>query len=184
MAASALGTSSETDASYWLWFVGAGPTANTVALPTSVEPIVRVPDGRSLAGLGNGDDLDAVTGDQGHRRHLVALHQHADDLFTGGQLRRGREHLADHDLAGVDGGVELLADQGGRSGGRHRRDVPRGRDGGGGEVAGSEHGAGGEALGGHDDRTRLAEDWKTAPATAAHTRTRATPRPICQGRRW
>ena len=32
--------------------------------------------------------------------------------------------------------------------------------------------------------TRLAEDWKSAPATAAHTRTRAIPRPICQGRRW
>ena len=32
--------------------------------------------------------------------------------------------------------------------------------------------------------TRLDEDWNSAPATAAHTRTRAMPRPICQGRRW
>ena len=32
--------------------------------------------------------------------------------------------------------------------------------------------------------TRLAEDSNSDPATAAHTRTRAMPRPICQGRRW
>ena len=32
--------------------------------------------------------------------------------------------------------------------------------------------------------TRLADDWNTAPAMAAHTRTRAMPRPTCQGRRW
>ena len=32
--------------------------------------------------------------------------------------------------------------------------------------------------------TFLADDWKTAPATAAHTSTRATPSPICHGRRW
>ena len=31
--------------------------------------------------------------------------------------------------------------------------------------------------------TRLAEDWNSAPATAAHTSTRAMPRPICHGRR-
>ena len=32
--------------------------------------------------------------------------------------------------------------------------------------------------------TFLADDWNTAPATAAQTSTRATPRPICHGRRW
>src|ERR1700679_2671657 len=32
--------------------------------------------------------------------------------------------------------------------------------------------------------TRLADDWNTAPAMAAQTRTRAIPRPTCQGRRW
>ena len=83
MAASEPGTSSETDASYWVWLVGAGPTANTVAEGTRVEPIVPPSsDGRALAGLGNGDHLDDVAGHQGHRRHLVALQQHADDLFT------------------------------------------------------------------------------------------------------
>ena len=125
MAASVLGTSSETEASYWVWFVGAGPTANTVALGTRVEPMfTRSADCRALAGLGNGNDLDAVAGHEGHRGHLIALHQQADDLFTGGQLGCRREHLADHDLAGVDGSVELLADQGGRPGCRHGRDVP------------------------------------------------------------
>ena len=73
--------------------MGAGPTANTVAEATSVEPMVP-PIGRALAGLGDGDHLDGVTGDEGHRRHLVALQQHADDLFTGGQLGRARQHLA------------------------------------------------------------------------------------------
>ena len=54
----------------------------------------------------------------------------------------------------------------------------------GGEVAGGEDGAGRQALGRHDDGHLLADDWNSAPATAAHTSTRATPRPICQGRRW
>ncbi len=87
MAASELGTSSETDASYWVWFVGGGPTAKTVALAHQRRADrSRSADCRALAGLGNGDDLDAVAGHEGHRGHLVPLHQHADDLFTGGQL--------------------------------------------------------------------------------------------------
>ena len=81
MAASAPGTSSETDATYWRLVRrcradgehgGRGHQRRTD----------RSPDGRALAGLGDGDHLDGVTGHQGHRRHLVALHQHADHLFT------------------------------------------------------------------------------------------------------
>ena len=154
MAASAPGTSSETEASYCVWLVGAGPTANTVAEATRVEPM-RSADGRALAGLGDGDHLDGVTGDEGYRRHLVALQQHADDLLPRGELGCARQHLLDHHLAGVDGGVELLADQGGRADRRHGRDVARGRNRRRTEVAGGEDGAGRQALGRHDDRHSL-----------------------------
>ena len=153
MAASVLGTSSETDASYWVWFVGGGTHREDGGSGHQgrADRSTRSADCRALAGLGNRDDLDAVPGHQGHRGHLIPLHQHADDLFTAGQLGCRREHLADHHLAGVDGRVELLADEGGRPGGRHGRDVPRGRNRGGAEVGRSEDGASGQALGRHDD---------------------------------
>ena len=183
MAASAPGTSSDTDAWYWVWFDrgrshgedGGRGHQRRADRPPTVEP---------WPGWGTAIDLDGVTGDEGHRRHLVALHQHADDLVAGGELGRGRQHLLDHHLAGVDGGVELLADEHRRAGGRHGGDVPRGGDGRRPEIAGVRTVPAGRFFVATTTDTRLAEDWNTAPATAAQTSTRAIPRPICQGRRW
>src|ERR1700722_3580945 len=49
---------------------------------------------------------------------------------------------------------------------------------------GGRTGPAGELFAATTTEVRWAEDWKSSPATAAHTSTNATPRPICQGRRW
>ena len=134
MAASDPGTSSETDARYWVWFAGGGPTAKTVAEATSVEPIVP-PMVEPWPAWGTATTWTVSPATRGTEGIWSPFSSMPTTCSPGGQLRGGRQHLSDHDLAGVDGGVELLADHGGRAGGRHGRDVARGRDGGGGQIA-------------------------------------------------
>ncbi len=145
---------------YWLWFAGGGPTANTVARGHERRPIfLRW-------------SSPARPGERRPPRRLSPATRATEGIWSplnnmpttcspGAQLWGARRASGGPDLAGVDGGVELLADHGGRTGGRHGSDVPRGGDLAVARSLGGEHGAGRQALGGDQDRHLLAEDSKT-----------------------